>query len=86
MNMNFQRHRCLELQHASSRTMEPSADKPTTRKSWLKYTAWSLVALGASYFIVNASTPHRIVGGAIMALAGLATFVCLRAQNETPYW
>ena len=87
MNMNFQRPHGLELEHAAIRTMESSADKSTTKKSWQKFALWTLIALGASYLAANASGRSLlIVGGVIVALAGLATFVCIRAQNETPYW
>ncbi len=87
MNMNFQRPHDLELQHGAFRTVEPSADESTTKRSWRKYGLWPLIALGASYLVVNASgRTLLIVGGVIVALAGLATLVCIRAQNETPYW
>jgi hypothetical protein len=87
MNMNFHRPHGLELEHASLRTIEPSADKSTIKKSWPKYALWALIALSASYLVANASGRSLlIVSGVLVALAVLATFVCIRAQNETPYW
>ena len=83
MNMNFERPHGLELQHGALRTVEPSADKSTTKRSWPKYALWSLIALGASYLAVNASGRSLlIVGGVIVALAVLATLVCIRAAER----
>lgn len=87
MNVNFQRPHGLELEHAAFPTMESSTDKSTTKKSWPKYAVWSLIAVGAVCIFASAGARALLIfGGVILALAVLATFVCIRAQNETPYW
>ena len=87
MNMNFQRPHGFELRQAQLRTMESSSDESTTKKHWTKYAAFTLVTIGAFLFVANSSARTLlIIGGVIVALVGLATFVCIRAQNETPYW
>ena len=86
MNMNFHRSHGFDLKQTTLRTMETSVDKPKTKSSW-KYAAFSLIVAGVVFLAANA--PIRallLIGGAIVVLAGLATFVCIRAQNETPYW
>ena len=87
MNMNFQRPPGLELKSVDFQTTETALNKPGTKKNWSKYAFWSFMVLGAVYVLTNSSARTLLIlGGVVVALVALATFVCIRAQNETPYW
>jgi hypothetical protein len=87
MNMNFQRPHGFELKHSALPVSKSSADEPRTGNRWTKYVGFSLLLAGALFLAANAGTSILLViGGAIVALVALAAFVCICAQNETPYW
>jgi hypothetical protein len=86
MNMNFQRPGATELRYSGPHLLEACPDTPATHKSvWRKYLVPALIFLGIAYFAIHASgLALLIAGGVAVALVGVAAYVCVTVQNETP--
>jgi hypothetical protein len=88
MNMNFQRLHGPEL-HTPADAMDyrrDSISKSSTQKGRAKYIVWPLFAAGVAYLAVNASAAFLLtIAGMFVALLGIAAWVCIWAQNETPW-
>jgi uncharacterized membrane protein (Fun14 family) len=58
-----------------------------TRQSYGRYFFWAVLGTIAIYALAHASlTVWLVIGGILLALLGLATAVCVHAQNNDPWW
>jgi hypothetical protein len=89
--MNFEARPGLEPRHADdhpdrsppklARTIEPD-----TRPARVKYLLWLIVAAGVMYGLAIVSlTLLLIVVGLLVGLTALAAWVCIYAQNQSPF-
>jgi hypothetical protein len=89
MNMNFQKPQGFELGHPP-RTPRRVAQKLTlndfTDRSRPNYFIWLTLLLGGGYLLANASLSILLaIGGAVVVLLGIATAICIYAQNNSPW-
>jgi hypothetical protein len=86
MNMNFHRPQEFDLQflHDDRTTvLKSQAAKSEVRFIHGKHLRWLFVGLAAAYIVTKATAVTLlIVAGAFLALLGVATAVCIYAQNN----
>lgn len=88
MNMSFKSPHGLELKHPPHNVLAPSETalkaKPNRRPIAVKALRWSLAGLALAYLVTHASLGVLLaIGGAGLALLGVATAVCIYEQNNT---
>lgn len=88
MNMGFRKPHGTELQpvggEIQSYRSEIDSDAPTMPRTSYKYLALPFALLTGAYVLSAMSiTALVITGSVLIALIGLATCVCISAQNNT---
>lgn len=79
MNMNFQRPETFQLERLQY-------DTELRKRSSGRLIVWSAVGVAAIFGLAKLSAAILvIVGGIIIAFLGLATAVCIYAQNNNPW-